>query len=574
MFCAVALNKYIQEHDTSIVGGNVMSDIYNDYNGEERTDNEEPIINTTETLKAKAEEAKRAKKELEKAMKAEKKAKAAERKALRKAKGTGKKFWSTVGFALIFGIVASVVFKCSNTVVDKITGNSKQEAQAENNESQPIIKEIKPDNAEGDVAKPESEKKDPVKPGQKAQEVKPIAATITDGGSSVVQVVNEAMPSIVAITNKSVQEVMTMYGMGISQYESVSAGSGIIIGQNDTELLIATNAHVVSEAKTISVAFIDEQAYEAQIKGSDSVNDLAIVAVSLSDISGSTLDAIKIAKIGDSDALQIGEQVVAIGNALGYGQSVTTGIVSALNRNIDGDTSENSTKYIQTDAAINPGNSGGALLNMAGELVGINSAKLANTKIEGMGYAIPISVANPIMDDLMNMMTRTLVEESESGYLGIAGFSVTDEVASAYNIPKGIYVSETTPGSAAEKAGLKKGDVITKFDGMAMDSINKLKERLGYYRAGETVEIIVSRSDNGEYVERKLQVTLDRKEKKSDSSETEGKSQNDNNPSQDDKNAPSQGGKNPGGNRSGEFNFGGNQFQYSLPEEFFDIFGW
>lgn len=550
-----------------------MSEYYNNYNGEESdSESEQTIVNSTEALKAKAEEAKRAKKELEKAMKAEKKAKALERKAARKAKGTGKKFWSTVGFALVFGVVASIVFQCSNSIANKITGNDKnQVAQVENNDNKPVIKEIKQDEPNKDVPKTEQKKEEPANPEQKAQEVSQVSTTITAGGMSVVDVVDEAMPSIVAITNKSVQEVMSMYGMGISQYESESAGSGIIIGQNDTELLIATNAHVVADANTISVAFIDEQVYEAKIKGSDSVNDIAIIAVDLGDISGSTLDAIKIAKIGDSDALKIGEQVVAIGNALGYGQSVTTGIVSALNRNIDGDKSENSTKYIQTDAAINPGNSGGALLNMSGELIGINSAKLANTKIEGMCYAIPISVANPIMDELMNMVTRTLVDESESGYLGIAGFSVTDEVSTAYQIPKGIYVSETTPGSAAEKAGLKKGDVITKFDGMAMDSINKLKERLGYYRAGETVEIIVSRSDDGEYVERTLQVTLDKKESNTGKGAIKDKNQEE--PSQDDGDS-SQGSRNPGGNRSGEFNFGGNQFQYSLPEEIFDIFGW
>lgn len=544
-----------------------MSDLYNNYDGEEKDDY---TVNSTEALRARAEEAKRAQKQLQEAMKAEKKAKAAERKAARKAKGTGKKFFATVGFALLFGIVASVAFQCSNRIANKVAGGNNTapispqiEEKSENIDNKP---EMTPD-----VARPESEKEDPVKPGQKAQEVQTVPTGYKDMGASVVQVASEAMPSIVAITNKSVQEVMTMYGMGTRQYESESAGSGIIIGQNDTELLIATNAHVVEDANTISVAFIDEQAYEAQTKGSDSVNDLAIVAVKLDDISGSTLDAIKVAKIGDSDALQIGEQVVAIGNALGYGQSVTTGIVSALNRNIDGSDDENSTRYIQTDAAINPGNSGGALLNMAGELIGINSAKLASTKIEGMGYAIPISAANPIMDDLMNMVTRSLVDESEAGYLGIAGFSVTDEVAAAYDIPKGIYVSETTPGTAAEKAGLKKGDVIVKFDGMAMDSINKLKERLGYYKAGETVEIIVARSDNGEYIERTLQVTLDRREGASKKKRPDDNNQEESEQDEEDR---SQGSKNPGGNRSGEFNFGGNQFQYSLPDEIFDIFGW
>lgn len=476
----------------------------------------------------------------------------------KKSKGTAKKFFGTIGLAVVFGIVASFAFQLTNKISDRIDTKGKKEASIEEEVEAPGENTDASEAVEEEIQQEESVDVPAV------EEVKPVALSGTDTGLSVIQVASETMPSIVAITNKSVQEVMSMYGMGVRQYEAESAGSGIIIGQNDTELLIATNAHVVENANTLTVCFIDEAAYEAQIKGSDRDNDIAIIAVSLNSLSGSTLDAIKVAKIGDSNALQIGEQVVAIGNALGYGQSVTTGIVSALDRNIDGE--EGGTNYIQTDAAINPGNSGGALLNMSGELIGINSAKLASTKIEGMGYAIPISVANPIMDDLMNMVTRTVVDESEAGFLGITGFSVTDEVARAYDIPKGIYISETTEGSAADKAGIQKGDVIVKFDGMGMDSISKLRDRLAYYRAGETVDVLIARADDGEYKEKTVKVTLDKREETKDENIVP-----ENTPESPDDRAPD---FNQDGQKSGEFNFGGNKFEYSLPEGLFDIFGW
>lgn len=268
--------------------------------------------------------------------------------------------------------------------------------------------------------------------------------------------------------------------------------------------------------------------------------------------------------MGDSEKLEIGEQVVAIGNAMGYGQSVTTGIVSALNRTIDG--SDDGQSFIQTDAAINPGNSGGALLNMEGEVVGINSAKLANTKIEGMGYAIPTSAADEIVDGLMNLATRTKVDPNEAGYLGIAGFSVTNEVAEAYNIPKGIYVSETTEGMAAEKAGIKQGDVIIKFDGMGMDSINKLKDRLNYYKAGETVDVVIARANDGTYEEKTVSVTLDSREE----TELDESQESSEKPSDEDRQQEKQGEED--GQRSGEFNIGGSTFRYSVPDNFFNFF--
>lgn len=326
----------------------------------------------------------------------------------------------------------------------------------------------------------------------------------------VSDIASATMPSIVSITNKSVQEVQNyfdMFGMGgqLQEQEVESAGSGIIVGQNDTELLIVTNNHVVENADTLSVAFVDNEVYEAAIKGTDADNDLAVVAVKLKDISDDTMSEIKAIQLGDSENLQVGEQVVAIGNALGYGQSVTTGIVSAVDRQLD----EASCNLIQTDAAINPGNSGGALLNMQGQLVGINSAKLASTEVEGMGYAIPVSVAQPIMEDLMNRTTREKVSEDQASSIGIKGVDVDSETAETYGMPQGAYVAEVNEGSAAEKAGLKEGMIITKFDGTSVKSMSDLKAQLAYYAAGETVKLTVSVADNGEYQEKDLQITLD-----------------------------------------------------------------
>ena len=290
-------------------------------------------------------------------------------------------------------------------------------------------------------------------------------------------------------------------------------GSGIIIGQNDTELLIATNNHVVEGADSLTVSFIDNQAYEANIKGTDSANDLAVIAVPLSSISADTMSQIRTAALGDSDSLRVGEQVVAIGNALGYGQSVTTGIVSATNRVLTtaADNSADSTtaSYIQTDAAINPGNSGGALVNMRGEVIGINSAKLASTEVEGMGYAIPITRASSIINTLMNESTLVRVDEANRGSLGITATTVPSSVTEAYGIPTGVYVSDVTAGSAAESAGLRRGDVITAVDGRNVTDVSGLQDLLQYYSAGQTVTLTVQSITNGSYAEKTVSLTLE-----------------------------------------------------------------
>ena len=322
--------------------------------------------------------------------------------------------------------------------------------------------------------------------------------------SDVSDIVENTLPSIVSITNMSVQEVQNFFG-GISQQESESAGSGIIISQNDSELLVVTNNHVVEGSDTLTVTFNDGNSVEAQIKGTDSARDLAVVAVPLDKISDDTMNAIKVATLGDSDSLKVGEPAIAIGNALGYGQSVTSGIVSATGRTIDGFDGE----YIQTDAAINPGNSGGALLNANGEVIGINSAKINSSAVEGMGFAIPISDASDVIQNLMNKETRSKVSDEERGYLGIKGYDVSEEGAQMYNMPTGVYVKEVMSGGGAEKAGLTKGSIITGFEGSSISGMSSLQEQLQYYKAGEEVTLTVQIPDkNGEYTEKDIKVTL------------------------------------------------------------------
>ena len=344
------------------------------------------------------------------------------------------------------------------------------------------------------------------------QTAAPVSDGNTDGQSlDVSDIAESVMPSIVAITNQSVQEVQnyfSMFGMGgMPQTQEVeSAGSGIIVGQNDSELLIVSNNHVVEGADTLSVCFNDGEVYEANIKGTDSDRDLAVIAVPLDSISDDTMAAIKAVEIGDSSSLKVGEQVVAIGNALGYGQSVTTGIVSALDRTLEEDSDAT---FIQTDAAINPGNSGGALLNMQGQLVGINSAKQASTEVEGMGYAIPVSEVQSQLEGLMNRTTREKVDADKQGSLGVSVQDVDSQVTEMYGIPEGVYVAEVTEGSAAEKAGIKQGYIITEFDGESVKSTSDLKNMLQYYKAGEKVEMKVQVSDGGGYKEQTVTVTLD-----------------------------------------------------------------
>lgn len=350
----------------------------------------------------------------------------------------------------------------------------------------------------------------------KATTISNEQTTNPSASMDVSSIVKSAMPSIVSITNKSVQEVQnyfSRFGYGYMQpqlEETESCGSGIIIGKNDTELLIVTNYHVIEDADTLSASFIDNQVYEAVAKGTNPENDLAVIAVPLESISDDTMNQIAIAAIGDSDEMNVGEQVVAIGNALGYGQSVTTGIVSALNRSISSETGNESESltYIQTDAAINPGNSGGALLNMKGEVIGINSAKLSSTEIEGMGYAIPTSRASDIIERLMNQTTRTKVDASEQGTIGIQGIDVTSEIQTAYQIPQGIYISKITSGSAAEAAGIRPGSVLTTFDGQTISGVTALQELLQYYKAGESVELLLQVPTDGSYQEQTVTITL------------------------------------------------------------------
>lgn len=334
------------------------------------------------------------------------------------------------------------------------------------------------------------------------------SAQLTTANSSVTSdistIVENAMPSIVSITNMSVQKVQSFFG-SYQEVPSESAGSGIIIGQNDSELLVVTNNHVVENSETLTVTFCNDESVEAAVKGTDSARDLAVVAVPLDSIPDDTMNQIKTAVIGDSDSLKVGEPAIAIGNALGYGQSVTTGIISAKERTIDGYDGD----YIQTDAAINPGNSGGALLNINGELIGINSAKISDSTVEGMGFAIPISDVSDIIENLMNKETRTKVDEDEQGYLGIKGYDVNETGAQMYNMPTGVYIAEVTEGGAAEKAGLSKGTIITAFDGSSVSSKDSLKGQMAYYKAGETITITVQvPENNGEYTESKVEVTL------------------------------------------------------------------
>ena len=370
-----------------------------------------------------------------------------------------------------------------------------------------------------------SEKKDADASDSKSDTGKDTGST-AKGSLDVSEIVSEALPSIVSITTKSVQEVQNYFGMyGMYGYapqqqeqEVEGSGSGIIVGKNDDELLIATNYHVVEGADTLSVAFTDGNAVEASVKGFDEERDLAVVSVSLDDVKDDTMDAISIAKIGSSDDLKVGEQVIAIGNALGYGQSVTTGIVSAKNRRMDSDNntvtdgsddSSDGVNLIQTDAAINPGNSGGALLNMEGEVVGINSAKLASTEVEGMGYAIAISDVTDILQNLMNETSRDKLDDSEHGVLGIEGSSVSSEAVQMYGIPAGVFVKKVTEGGAADKAGLKANSVITEFNGKTVSSIDQLMEYLSYYEPDEEVELTVQVPHGTSYKEETVKVTLD-----------------------------------------------------------------
>lgn len=415
-----------------------------------------------------------------------------------------KKAGATIALAVIFGLVAAVVFQAANFAADRFLNTGKSSVQIKTTDSVDLQKTASDDSTADKV--------------------------LSDSENGTVAAVAQAsMPSVVAITTVSVQEIPSFFGYSSHQYKSASTGSGIIVGDNDDELLIATNNHVVDGATTLSVCFIGddvanaetetvnagdngdlnvEDAVSAKIKGTDADNDLAVVAVKKSDIPEDTLNQIKIAQIGSSDDLAVGQQVVAIGNALGYGQSVTSGWISALNRTISTDDGTNSTGLIQTDAAINPGNSGGALLNMKGELIGINSAKYADSAVEGMGYAIPISKAKPILEELMNRETREKVDSSKKGYLGVSLANLTTEAIEMYNMPTGAFVRSVEDDSPAQEAGICKGDIIVKFDGQKVSDGDDLLDKLQYYKSGEKIEAVIARATNGEYEENTVELTL------------------------------------------------------------------
>ena len=415
-----------------------------------------------------------------------------------------KKAGATIALAVIFGLVAAVVFQAANFAADRFLNTGKSSVQIKTTDSVDL-QETASDDSTADKVLSDSE------------------------NGTVAAVAQASMPSVVAITTVSVQEIPSFFGYSSHQYKSASTGSGIIVGDNDDELLIATNNHVVDGATTLSVCFIGddvanaetetvnagdngdlnvEDAVSAKIKGTDADNDLAVVAVKKSDIPEDTLNQIKIAQIGSSDDLAVGQQVVAIGNALGYGQSVTAGWISALNRTISTDDGTNSTGLIQTDAAINPGNSGGALLNMKGELIGINSAKYADSAVEGMGYAIPISKAKPILEELMNRETREKVDSSKKGYLGVSLANLTTEAIEMYNMPTGAFVRSVEDDSPAQEAGICKGDIIVKFDGQKVSDGDDLLDKLQYYKSGEKIEAVIARATNGEYEENTIELTL------------------------------------------------------------------
>lgn len=433
-----------------------------------------------------------------------------DKKPTRKKQRSRNKLGTTIGLAVVFGLVAGIVFQGVNLITERfLVTDTEQKNQVETAQ---LTKETTADS--------------------KDTQNSVVSSEVT---GSVASVAKTAMPTVVAITSVSIQEIPYYFGFGFSsrstqQYSSEGSGSGIIVGENDDELLIATNNHVVSGATTLNVCFMGsdvvsaeqetaetaaddsadinvEDAVSAKIKGTDESNDLAVIAVAKADIPQDTLSEIKIAQLDTSDDLEVGEQVVAIGNALGYGQSVTSGWISALNRTISTDDMTGS-GLIQTDAAINPGNSGGALLNMKGEVIGINSAKFASNAVEGMGYAIPISKAQPILEDLMSRETRDKVDSSEASYLGINPLDLSAEVTAMFDMPEGVFVSSVSTGEAADNAGIRKGDIITGFDGQTVTGRDDLNDKMKYYAAGETVDITIARAQNGQYVEQTVQVTL------------------------------------------------------------------
>lgn len=394
---------------------------------------------------------------------------------------------AVTGLALLFGVVSSATFLTSNIIGEKIFGLD--------DSSRNTSSSTKSVNSNASLSQ--------------------TSSVVT---SDVSDIVDRVMPSIVSITNMSVEEVRSFFG-GVTEQTSESAGTGIIISQNDSELLIVTNNHVVEGSNTLTVTFEDETSVEANIKGTNAEYDVAVIAVPLESIPDETMDVISVATLGDSTALKVGEPAIAIGNALGYGQSVTTGVISALNRSVSetdsqtGQTVESSAKLIQTDAAINPGNSGGALVNASGEVIGINSSKLIGETVEGVGYAIPISDVSDLIQELMNQETKTKVDEADQGVIGITGMDVPAEYSGQLNMPNGVYVTEVSPNGGAAAAGMTRGCIITAINGTSVDSMSALQEQLQYYAKGETVTLTIQvPQTNGEYAEQSVEVTLGAKE--------------------------------------------------------------
>lgn len=427
----------------------------------------------------------------------------------KKGSGNGKKIALGICCGLLFGIFAGIGFEAvttaSSLAKNAVTKETTAQPEVQSTVPEAAGSDSTPDTADASASIAES------------QSLGTAAAdgTVLTTTTDVTEVVKKVMPSVVSVNNKYI-ETTSFFGQQYNS-EGEASGSGIIVGQNDSELLIATNNHVLESAEELTVQFTDGSQSQAQIKGTDADKDLAVIAVQLSDISSDTMSSISIATLGDSNALTVGESVIAIGNALGYGQSVTTGVVSALNRAIASDGSQQNIQtgtdtevntFIQTDAAINPGNSGGALLNIHGEVIGINSNKIGGSTVEGMGYAIPISDAKPIIENLMTKQTRLKVNEDSKGYLGITGIDVVAEYSEIYGMPQGVYVSSVTEGTGAAQAGLVKGDIIIALNGEEIKSMEELKNELSYYAVGTTVELTIMQGSPTGYQAKTVQVTL------------------------------------------------------------------
>lgn len=409
----------------------------------------------------------------------------------RKKGGFFKKAVAMVALGAFFGVSAGASFYAVKAVAEKT-------APAQQESSQETIVMAGSDSAKASAA---TENNTVADSGVVNAASTGAEANVMDVSS----VVQNVMPAVVSITNTYVATQQDFFGQTLKS-EQQASGSGIVVGKSDTELLIVTNNHVVADTDALKVQFIDSEEVEAQVKGTDSTKDLAVIAVQLDAVKSSTLESIRIAELGDSDSLKVGEGAIAIGNALGYGQSVTTGVISAVNREVKVDGVSGT--FIQTDAAINPGNSGGALLNMKGQVIGINSNKIGGTAVEGMGYAIPISSARPIIEDLMTKTTRVKVDAQEKGFLGISGVNVTDDAAKVYSMPKGVMVAQVYSGTGAEAAGIVKGNIITKFDGSSVSTMEELQKMLTYYAAGTTVEVTVMEGNPNGWAEKTVEVTL------------------------------------------------------------------